>query len=599
MINKLPTTDKPLAFSYIRMSTEVQLKGDSLRRQKEASKTYADLNNLYLVEDWNLQDIGVSAYKGANIDSGSLGIFLEAIKNKQIPTGSYLLVESLDRLSRQEISKSVGLFLDITNSGVNLVTLIDNQVYLAGKTEMHQMLYSIVVMSRAFEESQTKSVRLSAAWSNKRNNLNKHKLTKISPAWLYYCEHQKNFKVVTNRKKIIKKIFNLAANGMGSQAIAKQLNKNSEETFGSSKIWVVSYISKILNNRAVLGEFQPYQKVDGKRKPVGAVIPNYFPRIIDDRQFLFVKSKRSKRASVGNGRKGTNLSNLFTHIAKCDYCNSPMHFVNKGKGSKGGTYLKCSSAINGSGCVKTSWRYTDFETSFLYFVRELDLSLAIASAKTKTEKEVLEEQIIAIEQEIKDKSIIRDRMFSLIGDTDSSANYINDKINESTKEIDQLNKNLSKVSQEIQKLPNEDKIDADQLEKAIARIQNTNIAQSYTLRSAVASRLQEIIVDLRLRTEGLAPLNLEAEKILSASKIDKEESNKILAQLNKNNFKNGNFNPSFKVHLADGTVRQIIIDKKDPKKIIKNMAYNGELDNDYKAHYSSAELVKLTVKDSS
>ena len=33
---------KPKAYSYLRMSTDLQLKGDSRRRQLEASQKYAD-----------------------------------------------------------------------------------------------------------------------------------------------------------------------------------------------------------------------------------------------------------------------------------------------------------------------------------------------------------------------------------------------------------------------------------------------------------------------------------------------------------------------------------------------------------------------------
>ena len=39
------------AYSYIRMSTDTQLKGDSLRRQLEASKAYAENHNLELVDN--------------------------------------------------------------------------------------------------------------------------------------------------------------------------------------------------------------------------------------------------------------------------------------------------------------------------------------------------------------------------------------------------------------------------------------------------------------------------------------------------------------------------------------------------------------------
>jgi hypothetical protein len=55
------------------MSTDPQLLGDSRRRQLEASRAYAAAHGLELAEGAELEDIGVSAFKGANISEGALG----------------------------------------------------------------------------------------------------------------------------------------------------------------------------------------------------------------------------------------------------------------------------------------------------------------------------------------------------------------------------------------------------------------------------------------------------------------------------------------------------------------------------------------------
>ena len=87
------TTPRPRAYSYIRMSTDMQIKGDSLRRQLEQSVAYAADHGLELVEDFPLKDLGVSAFKGAHVIGGALGRFLEAVRTQAIAPGSYLLVE--------------------------------------------------------------------------------------------------------------------------------------------------------------------------------------------------------------------------------------------------------------------------------------------------------------------------------------------------------------------------------------------------------------------------------------------------------------------------------------------------------------------------
>ncbi|MGA2935987.1 MAG: recombinase family protein, partial [Syntrophobacteraceae bacterium] len=90
----------PKAYSYIRFSTPDQLNGDSLRRQLDLSKRYAAQHGLVLDENLNLQDLGLSAYHGEHRE-GALGRFLELVKGSRISEGSVLLVESLDRLSRE------------------------------------------------------------------------------------------------------------------------------------------------------------------------------------------------------------------------------------------------------------------------------------------------------------------------------------------------------------------------------------------------------------------------------------------------------------------------------------------------------------------
>lgn len=56
--------------------------------------------------DWSIaqsyEDLGKSAFKGANSAHGHLSRFLASVKPGQIAPGSYLIVESLDRLSRAD-----------------------------------------------------------------------------------------------------------------------------------------------------------------------------------------------------------------------------------------------------------------------------------------------------------------------------------------------------------------------------------------------------------------------------------------------------------------------------------------------------------------
>ena len=68
-----------------------------------------------------------------------------------------MLVELLDRLSRQEVRKSLSIFLGIIDAGINLVTLADRRIDTAEKADEIELITSLVIMSRAHEESQTES----------------------------------------------------------------------------------------------------------------------------------------------------------------------------------------------------------------------------------------------------------------------------------------------------------------------------------------------------------------------------------------------------------------------------------------------------------
>src|SRR5579862_8014108 len=118
---------KAKAYSYVRFSTLDQIHGDSLRRQTEAAADWCRRNHITLVDSYRY--LGVSAFRGKNVEVGKLAAFLKLVTDGRIEKGSYLIVESLDRLSRNDLPKALRLFLDILEAGIVVVTLSDNHVY--------------------------------------------------------------------------------------------------------------------------------------------------------------------------------------------------------------------------------------------------------------------------------------------------------------------------------------------------------------------------------------------------------------------------------------------------------------------------------------
>lgn len=153
------------AYSYIRFSSAKQELGDSLRRQMKLAEDYATKHDLVL-DNHSYRDLGVSAFKGKNAVEGSLNTFIKAVETGAIQPGSYLLVESLDRMSRDDVQEALTLFMHIIKLGVVLVTVADGQVYSKASVQDNwtKLIVALAIMSRANNESKTKSDRLLHSW---------------------------------------------------------------------------------------------------------------------------------------------------------------------------------------------------------------------------------------------------------------------------------------------------------------------------------------------------------------------------------------------------------------------------------------------------
>jgi DNA invertase Pin-like site-specific DNA recombinase len=542
---------RPRAYSYVRMSTDLQLRGDSLRRQLEASSMYAAANGLELVDEFRFEDIGVSAYTGANVAEGALGRFLDAAKTGGVPAGSFLLVESLDRLSRQEVRKSLGIFLSIVDAGINIVTLTDNRVYTADKTDLVDLLTSLVIMSRAHEESQTKSHRIRAAWANKRAGARTRPLTATCPAWLRLSSDRTRYEVIESRSATVKHIFEESASGIGNYSIARRLNARRIPHFGRSRGWHSSYVSKILKNRAGIGEFQPHRLVDGKRRPDGDPVPNYFPAIVEQQLFYRVQRGLCERLIRGAGRKGARVSNLFSRLMNCAYCGSPVKFENKGPPPKGANFLVCDGARRGLGCEATRWRYDHFEASFLAFVREVDLERVIRSDDEATKRSIIDETITALRGE---QESIRQRMekaYDLLDVAGSATNFVAQK-------LQQLEDRRSAVEAELREREQERArlgltvSDGKEVKALIERLQDRNPSdEAYKLRSTIAARLRSLVRSIYVAPVGgglLTQLKLEPDEP-EAGPVAEEIMRAVMTRR------------YFAVGLHDGSVRVIFPDQ--------------------------------------
>ena len=509
------------------MSTELQLQGDSRRRQLEASRAYAEAHGLELAQGAELEDIGVSAFKGANVRDGALGRFLEAVKAGSVKAGSYLIVELLDRLSREQVLTAQSLFLRIIQAGIHLVTLTDGRVYRAGTADLGDLIISLVIMSWAHEESQTKSHRVSAAWKNKRSQAAGQKpMTKWCPAWLILSPDRRGYLRVPERVEIIRQIFSDVTSGVGMYSVARRLNDAGVLPFASPNGWHQSYIAKILGNRAVLGEFQPHARIAGKRVPQGEPIKDYFPAIIDENLFYQAQYAKSQRRGGGAGRKGKAYTNLFSGIAKCAYCRSPILFENKGSGAKGGTYLICDSAKRHLGCPGLRWRYRDFESSFLAFVEELDVN-SIVNASQLGEKQKLEVEVAALQGELAAVNDLMEKTYAVLSGG-GPVEFVTSKLNELERRRSELAEKLRARTTEHEQLASRElryHHSKQEIRTLVDRLQRVGDNDDmFALRARVASQLKSLIGTLTVASVGERPLIMSRLEQLHRSEEPGEDA---------------------------------------------------------------------------
>jgi len=342
------------AYSYIRWSSDKQTEGDSNRRQQDAASIYAAKHGLTLAHK-TYRDAGISAFKGKNAEKGELSLFLKAVDNGSIEPGSKLLIENLDRLSRQPVMTSLRLFQDIIERGITIITLTDERIYNTTSINENwtEMIVALSVMSRSHDEQKRKGDMIAEKWAVKRADPIK-KFTSQGPSWLK-LDKDKN-KWVPEKRQVsrVQKVFELARKGNGAPAIADLLNAAKIETLTDrSEFWTQGTVMAVLKSEAVIGH---YQERHGPLRIEGY----YGDPVVPKEVFYEVQRQIANRSRKG-GKRGENVANLFSGLLHCS-CGSKMRFVN---GNKKYLYLRCVKAYANAGCDAGSFPYMQFEDDVL------------------------------------------------------------------------------------------------------------------------------------------------------------------------------------------------------------------------------------------
>ncbi|WP_196493280.1 recombinase family protein, partial [Burkholderia territorii] len=280
-------------YSYLRFSNAKQADGSSIERQLEYATRWAAERGMTLDASLTLRDEGLSAYHQKHVKKGALGTFLRAIEDGRIPAGSVLIVEGLDRLSRAEPVLAQAQLAQIINAGITVVTASDGREYnfKSLKAQPMDLVYSLLVMIRAHEESETKSTRVKAAIRRQCEGwLAGTYRGPISvghdPRWLTR-DVNRNFVIVDAHAATIRMVIDHFKQGLGGVHIMRL--PGAQEMLAAAGISVSSRVYEILRNPALIGD--KVVRLDDH----AYTLKGYYPALLTDSEFAELQHLLTQR----------------------------------------------------------------------------------------------------------------------------------------------------------------------------------------------------------------------------------------------------------------------------------------------------------------
>ncbi len=369
------------AISYTRFSSLGQANGDSINRQVKKAEAYAEKHGLHLDQQLSFRDLGVSAFDQSNLKHGSLGLLLQAVKDGRIAVGTTLIVESFDRLSRATPLDALGLFTELLNAGLKVVTVVDEKLYSRETVQTNplQLLESLIVMFRAHDESMTKSKRVKSAWDAKKVKARSgHVLSRKTPHWIKSDADRTKLELVEERADVVRWLIEQSERGTGNSTLIAMLHERGVAAWSSSGSWQPSYIQKLLTSPALFGGID----LDGE------IVRGYYPPVITEDRYHRLQAIRAERATTQcTSGRGKTLSNLFSGRMKCGYCGFPMMISGYKVRASGyeRKHVSCSGARikDPKGCkTMRIWFLDELEDKVLLRLTALDPSKLAGQEKT-------------------------------------------------------------------------------------------------------------------------------------------------------------------------------------------------------------------------
>jgi site-specific DNA recombinase len=314
---------------YCRVSTEGQEQdGTSLQTQLEACLKYCQVKNYEVAYQFR------EAFSGLSLERPKLNELRELVRSDEIDV---VVVYSLDRFSRDPVH-GVILMQELEKHGV----------YLEAATEMvdNSEVGKLIFYIKGYAAKLDAERRRDATGRGKKALLNAGKMPQGTGIGVYGYEWIKEYKKripIEREAKIVKRMFEMVANGDCCFKIARTLNAESIPS-KSGKKWGARTINRIVRNPAYIG-ITYFGKTAGKERKVvpqekWAILPDVTPAIIDKELFERVQNALAKSKELHPGRSTHDYT--LVGLARCTKCGSPL-VGNCQKGKY--RYYRCNGTV--------------------------------------------------------------------------------------------------------------------------------------------------------------------------------------------------------------------------------------------------------------
>jgi DNA invertase Pin-like site-specific DNA recombinase len=475
------------AYSYRRFSSKKQATGTSLERQLEMAKEICQ------EKKWNLQDLppdaGISGFKGANFHKGALGIFLQKVLNKEIPIPCVLILEKMDRFSRNEVDIVIPLFLSLLQNGVEIFTCSDQAHYTLEDIRANPMLLQLAIMGMAMASDFSKSLskRILKTWAVQKAEALKGKAINFGnwqPRWITFS---KDGFSLNEKAKVVRGIVDDYLSGKSMMKIAKELNEAKVPCIGvEGKHWTQGSIHYLLHTENLLGNISIKDFKKAK----------YYPAVISDEQWNLLQAKLSQNIdNHGGSREGDTIPNLFRNRTFCASCGGSIGVCKSMKHRKYPYYYKCHKARRGTCNVRTMIPIKPVEDTIFGFILDKHPSQITENKSPELKQKIakLQMEISTLDASISDASeligtmplqTIKAKLTSFVTQKETAQNAL-DELNRSFRSIGSMPEAFKSFKELLCKVPT-------------AGEEYDKMMKDQTLRSKLLSVLPSIVTRLEI-----------------------------------------------------------------------------------------------------